>query len=152
MDLSELLAENACEIVDATTDTVLRVRLKHYAAEGRDAVRRQIEDLFGRLLACAVAQNATSMVEHARSIAEERFASGFGLHEVQTAMNVMEETIWLRLEAQLPPDEFAAAIRTVSSILGMGKDALATGYVLLAARTHAPALDLPNLFRGTDGV
>jgi len=152
VNLVELLARDASELIDRATETVLKVRLKHYAAEGREALRGHIEDLFGCLLACIDARNPTAMIEHARAIAAARFATGFGLHEVQTAINVIEEAVWLRLEAELPPEQFAEAIRIVSSILGMGKDAFATSYVHLAAHAHAPAVDLAALFRGTDGV
>ena len=152
MSVTELLARDASEIVDRATDAILGDRLRHYAAAGREAVRGQVEDLFGRMLASIDARDATAMIEHARKIAGIRFEAGFGLHEVQTAMNVIEEAVWLRLGSLLPAEEFAAAIRVVSSILGMANDALATSYVDLAARSHAPARDIAALFRGTDGV
>lgn len=152
MSVTELLARDASEIIDRATDTVLAARLGHYASLGKDQLRGHIEDLYGRLLASVDCRHPSSMIEHARAIAGARFAAGFGLHEVLTAINVIEEAVWLRLEAELPPAEYAAAIRVVSSILGMGKEALATSYVELAARTHAPAWNVAALFRGTDGV
>ena len=152
VSVTELLARDASEIIDRATDTILAVRLGHYASLGKDEPRRHIEDLYARFLASVDCRHPSSMIEHARAIADARFAAGFGLHEVLTAINVIEEAVWLRLEAELPPAEFAAAIRLVSSVLGMGKDALATSYVELAARTHAPVRNIAALFRGTDGA
>ncbi|MBK7632614.1 MAG: hypothetical protein IPJ23_18350 [Ignavibacteriales bacterium] len=37
------------------------------------------------------------MKEYASQIATERFNAGFGLHEVHTAFNALEEEIWTRV-------------------------------------------------------
>jgi hypothetical protein len=152
MGVAELLARDASEIIDSATEVVIGPRSGHYAKEGREAARAHVEELYGCLLACLEGPDATRMIEHARAIARKRFESGFGLHEVLTAINVIEEDVWLRLETQLPAGDFARAIRIVSSILGMAKDTLASDYVDLAARAHAQTLDLERLFGGTDGV
>jgi hypothetical protein len=152
VSVAELLARDAAELIDEATDAVLRRHLGHYAASGRDEVRGHIASLYGRLVECVASKDATAMIAHARSIAEARFASGFDLQEVQTAINVIEETVWKRILAELPPDAFAHAIGLASTVLGMGKDELARTYVSLASRSHAPSLDLKALFRGTVGV
>lgn len=152
MNVAELLTRDATDLIEGATDTVLRARLGHYAARGRDEVRRYVADLYDRLVTCVASKDATAMIEHARAIAEARFAAGFDLQEVQTAINVIEETVWKRILAELPPDEFATAIGLVSTVLGMGKDALARTYVSLATSSRAPSLDLKALFRGTAGA
>jgi hypothetical protein len=152
VNVAELLTRDATDLIEGATDTVLRARLGHYAARGRDEVRRYVADLYDRLVTCVASKDATAMIEHARAIAEARFAAGFDLQEVQTAINVIEETVWKRILAELPPDEFATAIGLVSTVLGMGKDALARTYVSLATSSRAPSLDLKALFRGTAGA
>lgn len=152
MNVAELLTRDATDLIEGATDTVLRARLGHYAARGRDEVRRYVADLYDRLVTCVASKDATAMIEHARAVAEARFAAGFDLQEVQTAINVIEETVWKRILAELPPDEFATAIGLVSTVLGMGKDALARTYVSLATSSRAPSLDLKALFRGTAGA
>jgi hypothetical protein len=69
---------------------------------------------------------------------------------VQSAFNSLEEVVWARMLAELPPAELAEALGLVSTVLGAGKDALARRYVSLAARTHAPSLDLSALFTGIE--
>lgn len=152
MNVVELLTRDSTELIEGATDTVLRARLGHYAARGRDEVRGYVAKLYGLLVACVGSKDATAMIEHARAIAGERYAAGFDLQEVQTAINVIEEAVWKRILAELPPAEFARSIGLVSTVLGMAKDVLARSYVSLATSTHAPSLDLKALFEGTEGV
>jgi hypothetical protein len=146
VDTAEILTQHAEELIDAATQAVLGSRLTHYTSGGHDALRGHIAALYGCLLRCVSAEEAAPMVAHARSIADQRYATGFELQEVQTAINMLESTVWRHLVRELP------AASGISSILGMGKDALAQSYVALAAGRHAKALDTPALFRGTDGV
>jgi hypothetical protein len=88
------------------------------------------------------------MISHAEQIAGERFNSGYDLWEVQTAFNVLEEAIWVRIFKNFPPTELAEAIGLVSTVLGAGKDALARKYVSLASKTRASSLNLQSLFSG----
>ena len=88
------------------------------------------------------------MIAHAEQIATERFNAGFDLWEVQTAFNVLEETIWVRIFQNFPPAELAQTLGLVSTVLGAGKDTLARKYVSLASKTRAPSLNLQSLFAG----
>ncbi len=151
MTVVDLLTQSADELITEATDSVLRARLAHYAAAGREETRARIGALYGLLVECLAKKNAAAMIAHARKIAEERWAAGFDLQEVQGAFNAIEELVWKRILASLPPSEFAQAIGMVSTVLGMGKDALARAYVSLATRSRAPSLDLKALFEGTEG-
>ena len=71
---------------------------------------------------------------------------------MQTAFNALEEATWARMLAALEASQLAEALGLVTTVLGAGKDALARRYVSLAARAHAPSLDLRRLFAGTEGV
>lgn len=148
----ELLKRDAAEAVDEATDAVLRTTPKHYATEGRPALRRRLAEIYDLLVRCVERNDAAPMIEHARRIAAERFEGGFDLHEVQSAINVIEEAVWKRILASMPPEELGRALGLVSTVLGMAKDTLARSYVSLATRSHAPSLDLKRLFKGTDGV
>jgi hypothetical protein len=69
---------------------------------------------------------------------------------VQTAFNVLEEVLWLRILKQFPPAEQGEALGLVGTVLGAGKDALARKYVSMATRTRTPSLNLQALFSGTE--
>jgi hypothetical protein len=92
------------------------------------------------------------MVAHADVVARERFEAGYDLSEVLTAFNVLEEAIWTRVLAELPPSEYAEALGLISTVLGTGKDALACRYVTLASKVKATSLDLQSLFTGLGGL
>ena len=92
------------------------------------------------------------MVAYAQSVAEERFEAGYDLSEVQSAFNVLEESVWTRAVAALEPEQLAQTLGLVSTALGCGKNALARKYVSLPTRTHAPSLDLRALFGDSDGT
>ena len=49
----------------------------------------------------------------------------------------------------MEPSQFAEAIGLTSTILGIGKDALARRYVALATKGKVSSLDLKSLFAGT---
>ena len=88
-------------------------------------------------------------MDYMDQIARERFEAGFDIHEIQTAVNVLEESIWRQISQLVPPDELAEAFGLVSTVLGAAKDALARTYVSLASHNKAPSLDLNALFQGT---
>jgi len=46
-------------------------------------------------------------------------------------------------------DELAESLGLLTTVLGVGKDALARTYVSLASHEHVPSLDLRALFEGT---
>ena len=75
-------------------------------------------------------------------------SAGFGIAEVQSAFNVLEEAIWHLVLAELPADELLESAGLVGTILGAGKDVLARAWVSLATSQHVPSLDLTALFEG----
>lgn len=150
MDVVALLKQRAKALVAEATESVMRAHLSHYEATGREGTERRIRRLFDLLVDCIDRQTAVPMVEHAQAIAVERWESGFDLQEVQTAINVIEEAVWKRVLAELEPKDYAQALGRVSTVLGLGKDALARKYVSLATRTRVTSLDLKSLFEGAN--
>jgi hypothetical protein len=66
------------------------------------------------------------IMEYARRIASLRFEAGFGFEEVHVAFNNLEEVMWRAIVARGDEAELADALALVSSVLGAGKQALAT--------------------------
>ena len=151
MDVVDLLERDRDRLVGTATETVRAARLAHYEAQGPDVLRRRVEDLYRLLASCVRRNDAGPMIEHARRVASERFGAGFDLHEVQTAFNAIEEAVWTRILAEMEPADLARALGLVSTVLGLGKDALARAYVSLATHAYAPSLDMKALFEGTEG-
>jgi hypothetical protein len=145
-----LLAADVAAILDNAADALRRTHSSHYESVGEVEVRQRLEALFDRLVQALARRDVGPLVVYAQDVAEQRFRSGFDLSEVQSAFNALEEAVWARVLAELPPDELAEALGLVSTALGAGKDALARRYVSLAAQTHAPSLDLSALFTGIE--
>ncbi len=107
--------------------------------------------LYSTLIESVKTKSLIPMMNHAETIATERFASGYDLYEVQTAINELEEAIWKRIFKEIKPDELAEALGIVSTVLGAGKDTLARTYVSLATKSKVSSLNLQALFKGSEG-
>ena len=148
MNLDSLLEERREVILDRAAEAVRRAHLDHYGPGESERTRERLERLFDLVRESVGSHRVNELMRYSDSIAAERFASGFLLFEVQTAYNVLEEAIWHQVLERVPPEGLAEALGLVSTVLGMGKDALARRYVSLASRAEAPSLDLSAIFKG----
>jgi len=149
-EVGRYLEERRAVILEAAMASLGRAHLHHYTIEGIEKARERIETLFDVTTECVRTAGIVPMLTHAERVARERFWSGYGLSEVQTAFNVLEEAIWSRMLQELDAGDFARALGLVSTVLGLGKDALAGTWVSLATRSRAPSLDCRALFEGSD--
>ena len=150
-ELVHLLDEEAGFLVQSAFEAMSRVHLVHYEEAGAAATRERLKLLFELTVRSFRERDLSRVVEHAERIANERFAEGFDLHEIQTAINVLEESIWQRIVQRIPPPALAESLGLASTVLGVAKDTLASRYVSLASKTHTESLNLQSLFRGSAG-
>ena len=106
-----------------------RCRLTRYEAAGAEETRRRLARLYALLLDAVRERDLEPVLAYAREIARQRFAEGFDLQEVQSAINVLEEAVWRRVVKEIPPDGLAEALGLVSTVLGVCKDTMASSYV-----------------------
>jgi hypothetical protein len=144
------LAERRVAILDVAVADLDGRRVKHYETQGLDETRVRLEGLYDAVLRAVTNSDIGEIVAFAQRIATERYRSGFGLSEVQTAFNVLEESAWAFVFADLDPSDHAEVLSFVSGVLGAAKDALARRYVELATQTRVPAIDVAALSSGTD--
>lgn len=145
MDLDELLAEERTLIVQDAWRSV--AMLKHYERDGKEATRERVEALFDHVAEAVRMRDLCELLDYAEHIAKERFDANFELSEVQTAFFMLEEAIWRRVLARIPPAGLAEALGLVGTAIRRGKDAFARAYVSLANQSRAPSLDLSDLFK-----
>jgi hypothetical protein len=150
MDLYQYLHDRTHEILQASEEAMSRSHLKNYEREEPGAVHQRLRALYVLTIRAVKERNLGPLVAHADMIARERFAAGYDLWEVQTAFNVLEEVIWMKILKEFPPVEYAEALGLVSTVLGTGKDTLARKYVTLASKARTPTLNLKSLFTGTE--
>ena len=147
--LLDLLQRHEAAILSESFDGMARCRLVQYQAAGADEVKRRLVRLLDLLVAAVRDRDLDPVLSYARETAAERFAEGIDLHEVQSAINVLEEAVWRRIVKEIPPEGLAEALGLVSTVLGVCKDTMGSSYVALATKQHAASLDMTALFRGT---
>lgn len=128
---------------------VLRSHLGHCKTVGPEEVRSRLEALFDIVVDCLRSRNLDQVVMYAEHLGRDRFTSGFGIGEVETAGNVLEESMWHHVVGGVPTDELVESRGLLSTLLGISKDALARTYVSLASHEHVPSLASCALFEGT---
>ena len=148
MDLQQLLDSKKNDIIAGARSALARAHVSGYERAGDEETSRRLSSLYDLATRAVRDRNLAPMVAYAGGIAKERFEAGIDLAEVQTAFNVLEETIWLRVMKDLDPARQAEALGMVATVLGAGKDALARTYVSLATKVKAPSLNLQSLFTG----
>jgi hypothetical protein len=151
MDINQLLHDQSSDILSDAEAAIARARLAHYEKSGTEHTHQRLKALFTLASRAVKEKNLGPMVAHAETIGRERFEAGFDLSEVQTAFNVLEEAIWVRILKNISPNDLAEALGLISTVLGAGKDTLGRTYVSLASKTKAPSLNLQSLFAGTQG-
>ena len=149
MELIAVLAEAKIAVLEEAVGAVERSHLGHYETSGPTEIWHRLEALFDIVLDCLESRRLDRIIRYAEQIAEERFGAGFGIGEVQTAFNVLEESMWHRIVSGVPNSELAESLGLLTTVLGVGKDSLARSYVSLASHEHVSSLDLRALFQGT---
>jgi hypothetical protein len=148
VDVIEVLTQEREAIVATASSALERSHVPHYADAGAESAHERLELLLSLVLDSVTSRDLVPVIHHAERIAKERYEAGYDIREVQTAFNVLEEAIWARVVASVPAEHLAEALGLVGTVLGAGRDALASTYVSLATRQHVRSLDLSALFRG----
>ena len=150
MELASLLEEWRTEAIADATEGLSRATLPHYTASRAEQNRERLTKLYDLTAACVATRTLLPMIEYARGVARERYRDGFGLEEVHTAFNVLEEVIWRKITGRMEPSLYPEAFGLISTVLGAGKQELAIEYVALVSRSRdVHSLDLSALFKGT---
>lgn len=150
MDLHDRLVGQRTDVLEEAFAALQRSQPPHYQAAGDEFTLDRLGGLFDLVVAAIRSKGLDTVGAYCEDIAQRRFEAGFGISEVQTAFNTLEEAMWKRVIADVPPEELAEAVGLLSTILGFGKDALARRYVSLASQRHVPTLDLSALFAGIE--
>lgn len=152
MELIKLLETNSDKIISEAYKSVYKDKLKGYKKVGQERTKEKLENLLKKVIQCVRKKELLPMLNYTEKIATERFSSGYDLFEVQTAINALEGTIWNIIFKEISPDKLKENLGLVSTVLGAGKDHLARTYVFLATKSKAPALNLNNLFSGSESI
>lgn len=146
--MHDVLTQQAEVILDGAADALQGSQELHYVQSGHEASRERLARLLDLVILSVRERDLVPMIDYATLVANERFDAGFDIREVQSAFRVLEEAIWERVIASVPPADLAENLGMVGTVLGAGRDALARTYVSRASQQHVASLDLGALFRG----
>ena len=150
MESITVLSDARAEILDEALAGIRRSHLGHDEAAGPEELRPRLETLFDIVLDCLEVRSLDRVVRHAAQIGRDRFNSGYGIGEVQTAFNVLEESMWRHVVAGVPTGELVEAARPpLDGARRRQGRARPDGRLPGASREHVGSLDLRALFEGT---
>jgi hypothetical protein len=132
MTLLELCYNKPDLILLDSTNCLVRAQLQHYKHLTPEKLRFRLLRLFQALVKSIEVNSCDEMDNFMEKVSDERYESGYELHEVQTAINIMEECLWKKISEFVFADQQIAAMKQVTCILSRAKDALANEYALLS--------------------
>jgi uncharacterized membrane protein YbhN (UPF0104 family) len=150
MTVEDLLSARRSRVLDEACAALRRSGAAHYRRSGEELTRERLAELFDLVVQGLRDRRLDPVTRYCAAMAEARFEAGFGISEVQTAFNVLEEEMWRQVVDGVSPADLPEALGLLSTVLGVAKDELARSYVSLASRRHVPSLDCSALFAGTD--
>ena len=103
-ELAVVLGASEDAVLREASSSLQRAHLKHYEAAGQDGSARYLEKLFELVVECVARRTLGPISSYSEHLAADRFNSGFTIAEVQTAFNVLEESVWRVVVPSLPTD------------------------------------------------
>jgi len=131
MTFKELLKTNLDKILFDATEFLVRTNLEHYHKLSPERVRALLAKLYYHTCECVETSNMRPITAYLEKIAPKRFESGYHLYEVETAINILEESLWKNIVEKVDTNEKVNALLTSQQILCSAKSALAKSYVEL---------------------
>ncbi len=147
MDITLFLKNHSPEILTNAVNELSRSHLKSYDKATLETNRYRLKKLLELCIASVSNKNLLGMIEYSEKIARERYESGFDLHELHAAYNVLEESIWKKIIDTVEPADLGEYLGLISTVLGAGKETLALTYVSLASKIKSRTLDLSGIFQ-----
>jgi hypothetical protein len=146
MKLHIILSKHTGEILDNACLQLSRARLKNYSCSEDSENRKRLEKLLELTIDALINKELLSITSYMEETAKERFYAGFDFSEVHSAINVLEETLWKKIDSSVKSEEIGHSLGLISTILGAAKESLARTYISLASETKISSLDLNALF------
>ena len=99
--LADVLDSEREGIIDRSLPAVLHNRRSQYELAGAGETRVRLERLYDVVFAAVTHRTLGPVVDYAQRLANERYATGHTLPELQAVFNALEEALWEQLAADL---------------------------------------------------
>ena len=130
MTLLEMLNNKPDLILLDSTEWLVRANLQHYKQLSPESIRLKLFRLFRALVKTVEVNSCSEVIKYMKNISEERFDSGYELYEVQTALNILEESLWKNIAKYVDEEKQVESLKLITCILGSAKEELAADYSL----------------------
>jgi hypothetical protein len=150
MNLDILLTEEHDQIIEKALVILDSTPLRNYSRSQPEINKDRFNKLLNVIIETVHSRDLIPMMEFSETVAKKRYTESFDIHEVQTAFNVLEEVIWEVITLNIDPKEYPKAFGVISTIIGFGKETLASTYInLLTNKGDGDKASLDRLFEGT---
>ena len=151
--LRKLLAKQEEKLIESIIAGLDGSDAVHYREVDPQRLRTQVARVVGAFLE-SLEGAPEDFVDFVRRLNEERLTEGYYLHEIQTALNVLDEKACAIALDSSPADRVDRHLLRISRTISLAKDQLALGYFLKRqeADSRVAALErrLQELGKGTE--
>ena len=127
-ELHDLLRNHAGELSETVARRLRMSTAPHYRIVNPQLLLARAERFIEAFLTSLAAAPAT-FTDFIGNIAEERISEGYHLHEIQFALNILQEKVWQLVVEQVPLDEQVQHLSLVTATISDAKDMLAQVYL-----------------------
>jgi hypothetical protein len=128
MTLLEMLYNKPDLILLDAMDSLGKAHLSHYDNLKPELARFRLSKLFEALVKSIETSSNVEITNFIGKISGERYELGFELYEVQTVINILEESLWKKIMIFVDEDKQISAMKQVSEILTTAKERLVIEY------------------------
>jgi len=126
--LFDVLSQNKDHLLAGVLLKLKSSSAQHYQHLDEQVLQARVRHLVESFL-LSIEQQPSVFIDYIRSIAKERISEGFFLHEMQTALQILEEMVWKLVADSVLPDQQIRSLGIVTGIIGAAKDQLAHNYL-----------------------
>lgn len=149
----DVLLENRTALSESVTARLSTSGAVHYRTLDGDVLQGRVDKLIDTFLK-SVQKKPAIFLSYIKEVTEERISEGFFLHEIQTALQILEEKSWKLVIEHLPLEEQVRCLSQITGTIGTAKDHLAHIYLehLEKAEMTTALLQrrLEEMSKGTD--
>lgn len=152
--LYEVLLKNRTELINSVICRLNNSGALHYQRIDAEDLHRRAENLVGAFLA-SIDERPAVFTTYLELVANERIAEGVLLHEIQIALQILEEKAWRLVVDLMPQVEQVHCLSRITGTIGAAKDQLAHIYLQHLEQVESRVVllqqQLDELAKGTDG-
>lgn len=152
-NFNDVLLRNQIELSETVIARLNTSGAVHYQSMDGHVLQGRVESLVDTFVK-SVQRRPAVFMSYIEQVAEERISEGFFLHEIQVALQILEEKSWLLVVENVPLENQVRCLSQITGTIGAAKDQLAHVYLQHLEKAEMNAAmyrwRLEELAKGTD--